>query len=283
MTGLPSSQTTSTRERVLLLHCSAGSGRGWRFLTEALERAFGGLAVAAPDIEGYGERAAVDLAGPAGLAPLAAPLLRQIEEDGGRLHLVGHSFGGALALELASRLGGRLASLTLIEPVAFHLLRDGDFADRQLFREVSGLAARLHLALERDAPGEGMAAFVDYWNGRGSWAALDPAQQRQLAVQAPAVARDFRAIFAEAPAFARYRRIVAPCLVLHGELSPRPARRVAEIVARALPWAAGRRIHGAGHMLPLTHRAEVAAAVVEQLRAFARAAPLPERALAAAS
>ena len=35
----------------------------------------------------------------------------------------GHSYGGALALEAARTLGPRVCSLTLIEPVAFHLLR----------------------------------------------------------------------------------------------------------------------------------------------------------------
>jgi pimeloyl-ACP methyl ester carboxylesterase len=39
------------------------------------------------------------------------------------VHLVGHSYGGALALEAARTLGPRVQSLTLIEPMAFHLLR----------------------------------------------------------------------------------------------------------------------------------------------------------------
>lgn len=268
------------RDRVVLLHCSAGSGRSWRPLAEALGDHY---EVAAPDIASYGRNADGNEQAASDKPSILGPLVAELEARPGSLHLVGHSFGGVLALELAGILGARVASLTLIEPVAFHLLRDGDFADRQLFREITGLAACLHAALEQGAAVRGMAAFIDYWNGKGAWAALEDGPRRQLAAQAAVVARDFRVIFAEPPAQERYRRVVAPCQLLYGEHSPRPTRRIVEILAQVLPWAAARRVAGAGHMLPLTHRTEVQSAVAEQLKAFGRAAPPADRSLAAAS
>ena len=51
-----------------------------------------------------------------------AVLLALTEHAGEAVHIVGHSYGGTVALEAARSLGRRTRSLTLIEPVAFHLL-----------------------------------------------------------------------------------------------------------------------------------------------------------------
>ncbi|MGH6928922.1 MAG: alpha/beta fold hydrolase, partial [Dongiaceae bacterium] len=64
---------------------------------------------------------------------------------------------------------------------------------------------------------------------------------------------------------AAYRHIAVPTLVLRGSESPAPTRRIAELVADALPRSRLQTIAGAGHMLPLTHREAVNAAIAEHL------------------
>jgi pimeloyl-ACP methyl ester carboxylesterase len=64
---------------------------------------------------------------------------------------------------------------------------------------------------------------------------------------------------------AALRRIDVPTLLLRGSASPLPTRRIAELLAEALPNARLRTIEGAGHMLPLTHREAVNAAIAEHL------------------
>ncbi len=95
----------------------------------------------------------------------------------GPIHLVGHSYGGAVALRFAMQQPERLRSLVLIEPVAFHLLRDEspDPANRRLFGEVMeiggpGVAGPRPSGDYRRA----MARFVDYWNGEGAWLRAKP-------------------------------------------------------------------------------------------------------------
>src|SRR6185503_3141479 len=58
----------------------------------------------------------------------AALVRALLDRYDGPAHLVGHSYGGAVALNVAHSRGAMLRSLTLIEPVAFHLLRDGNEA-----------------------------------------------------------------------------------------------------------------------------------------------------------
>jgi pimeloyl-ACP methyl ester carboxylesterase len=105
---------------VILAHGSGASHREWAPVIAALRDRY---RVLTPNLLGYGRSEVWP--GNARFHPwsdlgaLIALALRANEP----VHLVGHSYGGALALEAARTLGTRVCSLTLIEPVAFHLLR----------------------------------------------------------------------------------------------------------------------------------------------------------------
>jgi pimeloyl-ACP methyl ester carboxylesterase len=106
-------------------------------------------------------------------------------------HVVGHSYGGAVALQFASRHPRYVKTLTLIEPVSFHLLRDGDDIDERAFREVSEVGATVVNASNCGDYQGGMRRFVDYWNGAGAWDALPASQRLALATRINKVVLDF--------------------------------------------------------------------------------------------
>ena len=135
-------------ETVLLLHSSASSGAQWRYLTESLQETYRFLA---PDLYGYGETDAWPGQGPLGLAEEAA-LADADLGNSDTLHLVGHSYGGAVALQFALQHADRLRSLTLIEPVAFHLLRGAtaDILDSLTQREAKVLRMRFGIEMNTD-------------------------------------------------------------------------------------------------------------------------------------
>jgi pimeloyl-ACP methyl ester carboxylesterase len=251
-------------ETVLLLHGTAGSSAQWRSLTDMLRS---GCHVVAPDLYGYGEsdpwpgNGSFSLAEEVALARAVLPLLR------GPIHLVGYSYGGAVALRFAFQHPERLRSLTLIEPVAFHLLRDDsqDPGDARLVDEVMDIAALISQAAVTGSYQSAMAHFIDYWNGPGAWQHTKPELQNALVRRVPKVALDFWATITESTPRAAYREIGAPTLILRGTHSPRPTRRIAEVLADCLPNARLRTIERAGHLLPLTHKEAVNAAVAEHL------------------
>src|SRR5262249_33582043 len=150
----------------------------------------------------------------------------------------------------------RLHSVVLIEPVAFHLLREEatDPTTRQLFHEVKQLACLIMGATVSGDYRNAMARFVDYWNGEGAWTRTKPEVQAALAKRVPKVALDFWATLTESTPLAAYGEIQVPTLVLRGARSPRPTQRIAELVASGLPAGRLQTIAGAGHMLALTHK-----------------------------
>lgn len=100
---------------ILLLHGLTGSWRYWYATIEALRDRF---TVIAPDLPGMG--ASPPLVGEYSLERIVELLHQACESIGkGPACVVGHSLGGALAVELAARYPGSVRSLVLAAPAGF--------------------------------------------------------------------------------------------------------------------------------------------------------------------
>jgi pimeloyl-ACP methyl ester carboxylesterase len=254
-------------EPVVLLHSSGASGAQWRALADQLGTRFH---VLAPDLHGYGATDGWTGPGTFSLAHEAALVTALMDSVRQPVHLVGHSYGGAVALHIARTQPDRVRSLSLFEPVAFHLLRTGDALDEAALREISQAATVVAHAVACGDAVTGAAYFVDYWSGPGTWAALAPARQDAMASRVGKVVLDFQALFRE-PACAReFEQLHVPTLLMQGERSPLSARRVSRLLSRALPALRSAIFRGAGHMAPLTHRDEVNEQIVAHLAACSK-------------
>jgi pimeloyl-ACP methyl ester carboxylesterase len=241
------------KETVVLLHCSGSSGSQWRSLAERLGA---GYRVMAPDLIGYGANRKWVVEEGFTLAREAAPIIADIREP---VHLVGHSYGGAVALHIARTRPQLVRSLTLIEPSAFHLLRDGDAIDAAALREITEVAFQARTSLASGDHLGGYGRFADYWNP-GSWDAMPADKRASFAPQLGKVTRDFEAIFSERVG-SKELRLAMPALLVQGGCTTLPARCVVDRLRKTLPAAAFRVVQGAGHMLPITHRDQVNALI----------------------
>jgi pimeloyl-ACP methyl ester carboxylesterase len=243
-----------TGDPVVLLHCSGSSGAQWRALAATLVSRYH---VLAPDFIGYGGSSQWACVAPFRLAHEAAVVRSLLGRLGQPAHLIGHSYGGAVALHIARTRLELLRSLVLIEPSAFHLLRNGDTTDATGFREITAVAADARASLESGDLSGGLGRFVDYWSGPDSWAAMPPDKRTAFAPQLRKIALDFDALLGEPTELEDVRGIALPTLLLQGERTKLPSRCVVRRLRDALPTAVFKLVHGAGHMLPITHREEV--------------------------
>jgi pimeloyl-ACP methyl ester carboxylesterase len=253
-------------EPVILLHSSGASSAQWRALAEKLSARF---RVLAPDLYGYG--ATANWPGHAAFslgceAEIVNSVLERVDRP---VHLVGHSYGGAVALHLARTLNG-LRSLTLIEPVAFNLLAK---TDAGALAGINDIADTVRASLACGDYADGFGRFFDYWSGAGAWDAVPASRRGTLAAQLPKVALDFHALINGQTLLDDMRTLGVPTLLLSGTRSPLPTRRICELLAQVIPGSELQTVEGAGHMLPLTHREAVNAAIVTHLIANSGAPP----------
>jgi pimeloyl-ACP methyl ester carboxylesterase/ribosomal protein S18 acetylase RimI-like enzyme len=264
LTGLAITETGHGQPAVLL-HGSASSGKQWRSLVLELSDRF---RLVTPDLHGHG--GSHPWSGPAQptLDDEAATIAALADRLGEPIHLIGHSFGAAVALQFALAHPERLRSLVLIEPVAFHLLRHAGQAGARLLTKVEWLAAQVTRAAA-EGTGSGMARFVDFWNGEGAWTRM-PAERRAVVERcARPIAGHFAATLGNVTAPEAYHSLQVPTLLICGTESPTPVRCVAEMLVRLLPDVGMLRVQDAGHMLPLTHPEVVNPAIARHLDAAA--------------
>ena len=106
---------------VVLLHSGGLSSRQWGRLTARLRDEY---RVVAPDLLGYGTTGGFDPAAPFSLTDEEELVLALLDSLPGRVALVGHSYGGLLALMVARRRPEKVSALVVYEPVAFGVLHE---------------------------------------------------------------------------------------------------------------------------------------------------------------
>ena len=242
------------RELVIALHCSGAGAGQWRLLGQVLGPDY---ELAAP--EHYGCESVGPWTGEHAftLADEAKRTIALIDSSERKVHLVGHSYGGAVALHVALVRPEKIASLTLYEPSAFHLLRQFGPRAAAALAEIRSIAELTGAGVVIGDYRGAAATFIDYWSGPGAWDALRPAVQEALTRWTPKAPLDFTALIDEPTSAGAYARITCPTLVIRGEFAPAPTRLIAEMLPSLLPVARLEVTAGAGHMGPITHAAQV--------------------------
>jgi pimeloyl-ACP methyl ester carboxylesterase len=250
------------RGRVIALHCSGGSAGQWRTLADML-----GGQYEVEALEHYGCKSTGMWCGEHAftLRDEAARTIDLIDGSESKVHLVGHSYGGGVALHAALARPDRIASMALYEPTAFHLLRQMDGPGASAYAEIAGVAGRVCQGVVTGDYRAAVAAFVDFWNGPGAWEAMRPAAQNALIHWAPKGPLEFRAVMDDPTPASAYGALNFPVLILRGEHAPMPTRLIAEGLAELLPAGRLLVVEGAGHMGPLTPTRDVCAPIMRHI------------------
>jgi pimeloyl-ACP methyl ester carboxylesterase len=250
---------------VVLVPGSCSTGGAWRPVTAEWH---GRFRCVTTSLLGYGGTAERRSARDPSIVYEAEIVEAVARRAGGPTHLVGHSFGGLVALAVALRSQVRLASLAIVEAPAMELLRDcGENRHYHAFQKMTGAYFEAFDAGVTEA----IAAMIDFYGGSGTYASW-PERVRAYAVKTTAVnildwasARSFSLTEASLAA------ITVPTLVLWGEASHPAVRRANALLGECVGGAISATIEGAAHFMISTHASEVARHVAAHVhRAEAR-------------
>jgi pimeloyl-ACP methyl ester carboxylesterase len=253
-------EETGAGDPVVLLHSHGLSGSQWRKLTpDLVARGFRVLAV---DFTGHGRSAPWPEPKPFSFTidvERVGDIIRRVQPA----HLVGHSYGGLVALHVARALPGSVRTLALFDPVAFHVL------DADEDRDARAMLAALDLSWQ---PGpeqrdRWLRTFVDFWGGVGAWSTLREDVRDEFRRVAWVIREGVRTLAEDQTPLAAFGGLRVPTLLMTGEHSPLPARSVVNQLAKVMTDAGHEVIPAAGHLGPVTHAADVNSRIIAELTA----------------
>ncbi len=220
---------------VLAIHGSASTAKQWRSLSAKLDPS---VTFIAPDLPGYGQAAADS-------GTRLAALSHATAGRTARIHLIAHSFGGAVALKFANSFPMRVASVTLYDPIAAT-------EDATGHTGLPPALAAIWDGFRNDTDSALMQAFLTFWGDKGAWSALTGAQRARLVAHASGLRRDMSEVATGQWSLDEIR-YHGPLAILRGGRSPAVTRHMARAIASRHPQTILKDIDGLGHLAPLTH------------------------------
>jgi pimeloyl-ACP methyl ester carboxylesterase len=242
---------------IVLVPGSCSTGAAWRPVIAAWQNRFRCVTTSLP---GYGRTAERRTAHDTSIARLAETVESVIAKAGGRVHLVGHSFGGLVALAVALRHRLAVASLVMLEAPAMEVLRDED-THYSVFRRMTAA----YFADYTNGNREAIAAMIDFYGGAGTWAAW-PSRVRDYATETtPANIRDWASAYGFPLSAAALSRNETPLLVVRGGDSSPAMQRASAVLHERTRGSALATIDGSAHFMIATHAGEVACLIARHV------------------
>jgi pimeloyl-ACP methyl ester carboxylesterase len=244
---------------VVLVPGSCSTGAAWRSVTSQWENRFRCVTTS---LLGYGGTAERRNGRDSCISHEAEIVESVVRRTARPAHLVGHSFGGLVALAVALRNQVPLLSLTIVEAPAVGLVREhGERRHDLAFREMTDA----YFTAFRRGDEEAIARMIDFYGGDGTFASWPP-QVRAFVVGATAVnVLDWASAYGFAPPPSALANTRVPALVIVGEKSHPAARHANELLSRCISTASLVTIAGAAHFMIMTHAEELADAIARHV------------------
>jgi pimeloyl-ACP methyl ester carboxylesterase len=244
---------------ILFVPGSWGTRSAWRGVITALN---GQFRIVTTSLLGYGGTTERRTAADFSIEREAEIIEAVCRRAGGRVHLVGHSYGAQACLAVAIRGATPLMSLSVIEPTGVNPLRRA--GDLVLYEQNVTFRDAYFRAFE-SGDKEAARQVIDLHDGDGSFDAL-PSRVRDYVMATTATnILDWRSHLGFDAPLAVYSGMPVASLVIRGGRGHPYIARSAEILSGAMPNASLVTVPGAAHSMMATHAAEVARLIGENV------------------
>jgi pimeloyl-ACP methyl ester carboxylesterase/DNA-binding MarR family transcriptional regulator len=264
--GLASEMTSTADSReaipVVFLHATGFSRGVWRPVARLLADVTPGIAL---DLRGHGNSDKPD--SPYEWSVFAQDVAAYIEQLAApQVVLCGHSLGGATAVEVAAQLPGRVAAVTLVEPVlspnqgakqspivATTLRRTHSWPDQA--------AAEQHLASRSPYRHWDHEVLAEYF----ATALTHTSDGRCTLSCTPEIEAAIYAATGNSQAWSQLSQLSCPVWVLRATGDQGMPSTVSPLITQVTPNIVDRAVNGSGHFLPMEQPGLVAAFIREML------------------
>ncbi len=172
--------------------------------------------------------------------------------EGREIDLIGHSYGGFIALRLAKEHPDRIRRIALHEPIVWGCLQHTNRDDlKNEFGEVVETFFKEDLE-----PEDFLRDFVDYWNEVGSWDSMPEGRKGSWRDLQPKILSEVRLLCYDTTPPSYYEEISHPTLITVSESTPPHQYEACNILSSSLPNVKVIDVTG-GHMGVVTNSGEV--------------------------
>jgi pimeloyl-ACP methyl ester carboxylesterase len=231
---------------VVLVHGSFEDATTWDRVVAGFASA---LAVVTYDRRGYGESPAVPTGTP--VAEDVADLVAVLEAaDRFPAHVIGHAYGGSVAIALARERPDLVRSVLVHEPPFYGLLEWDPATATEAVREMEQIR---ELSRRGDPAAAAQREINGPDGGSGVWEQMTAPERSRSARYFDRWREEVGDPATFAPDPAALGETLLPVLASYGEESPAIDRRIAEALGAQLPYARLQRLPECGHAPHRTH------------------------------
>ena len=253
-------EESGTGPTIIFVPGSCSTGAAWRPLITSLD---GKFRCVTTSLLGYGGTTERRTARDPSITHEVNVVESVIQKAGGHGHLVGHSFGGLVALATALSNRVTIASLAIIEAPAAELLRErGELRQYSAFRQMTDA----YVASFRGGNEEAVTAMIDFYGGVGTFASWPPRVRAYAVETTPVNILDWASAYAFPLSAASLAAIEIPVLVFRGGASHPAAQRANALVSECISGASLVTVEGAAHFMIATHAGEVGREIARHVR-----------------
>ena len=233
---------------VMLIHSTVAGNKQWRKLVEYLSPHY---QVIAPNLFGYGSSPKWSKNRNQTLSD-QVDLLRVFFDQNESISIVGHSFGGSVAMMAAKKYPEKIKKLILVEPNPFYLLEH--HSDHDSYQEALNLRDVIKTNANKGTWGQAAEKFADYWNGSGTWKQMDGLRREKFAEALKPNFHEFDCVINETTSLEEWRDILPQNThILFSKQTVNSIRKIVTIFEETMPnWIFHSYSEGT-HMAPLTH------------------------------